>query len=106
MAIKKNHELEEQLIYLNSLKKTQLNNKKYIDSLYAQEEQKKPDPNQSYYPTHITFSIIQGKMAELASGVQEYDFIPLDSEAERNVPILKYIWNYEWLILSIMVLLV
>lgn len=49
------------------------------------------------YRSNITFSVIQNKKSEIIAGTQEYDFIPLDDDGTRNVPLIKEIWKYEWL---------
>lgn len=58
---------------------------------------KKLNPYQSNYSTNIIFSIVQAKMAELLSWMQEYDFIPLDDEAMNTMRLVKLIWQFEWI---------
>jgi hypothetical protein len=55
------------------------------------------DKYKSNYATNTIFSIINAKASEILTGIQEYDFIPLDDEALKNVKAVKKIWEYEWL---------
>lgn len=90
------HYVEERLTYLNSLKSDLiLKHRWWLDSYNWISEEK--DPYQTNYSSNIIFSVIQAKMAELLSWVQEYDFIPLDNDAYTRVSLLKEIWWYEWI---------
>ena len=90
------HYVEERLTYLNTLKKELIPQyRKWIEKYRWAVEEK--DPYQTNYASNVVFSVIQAKMAELLSWIQEYDFIPLSDEAYMRINLLKEIWKYEWL---------
>ena len=91
------HKVEDDLVYLYSLKSDQIGKKKERDDKYAQCLKQNMDPYKSHYSTNAIFSVIQGKMADIAAGIQEYDFLPEDDAAEKNINVVKSAWKYEWL---------
>lgn len=91
------HKVEKQLVYLHSLKKDLLPKRDIWEKKYMMQETEVPDPYKSSYQTDVTFSVIQAKASETAAGLQEYDFIPMDSEWGKNLPVFKRIWDYEWI---------
>ena len=90
-------EIESRLYYLHGLKQPAYKLVKDARKKYVWKKLQQPDPYKSNYETNVTFSVIQTKLAEVASGLQEYDFIPMDTAAEANKIIFKYIWQYVWL---------
>lgn len=97
MSEERLHKVEERLTYLFSIKsplaKQQLDWKKN----YIWVETEELDPYKSNFNSNLAFTIINAKASEILSWIQEYDFIPLNNEAQRNVLFVKKIWEYEWL---------
>jgi hypothetical protein len=91
------HNVESDLVYLYELKKNQVSKKQERDDKYAMTKSVATDPYKSSFSTNAIFSIIQGKMADIAAGIQEYDFLPQDADGEKNINVVKSVWAYEWL---------
>lgn len=91
------HKIEERLVYLNSLKLWMVRSYRRWMAKYRWVDETPKDPYQTDYSSNVIFSVIQWKQAELLSWVQEYDFIWLDDDWYRNVPLIKKIWDFEWI---------
>ena len=97
MPNKKYHTVEDRLVYLHSIKSDLVLKQKEWKENYIWNKSIPDDPYKSSYRTWVIFSIINAKAAELLSWVQEYDFMPLDDTALRNIHLIKKIWEYEWI---------
>ena len=91
------HEVETRLTLLHSYKSWLIAPAKEWDLKYIWQTSQEMDKYKSNYATNTIFSIINAKASEILTGIQEYDFIPLDDEALKNVKAVKKIWEYEWL---------
>lgn len=91
------NKIESDLVYLYSLKSEMLKWVKSRNDRFAMGQAQQTDPNKSSYSTNVIFAIIMGKLSEIATGIQEYDFIPEDGDAEKNLEVIKWIWTYVWL---------
>jgi len=64
----------------------------------AKSKRTKPkSKDKSDIKTDLALTVKLTKDAELLAWTQEYEFMPMDKEAQRNVPLLKEIWNYWWM---------
>lgn len=91
------HEVETRLVFLYWLKAELIPKQRERKKNYIWQSSIPKDPYKSNYKSNTIFSIINAKLAELLTWLQEYDFIPQDGDAMKNVRLIKNIWNYEWI---------
>lgn len=91
------HKVENRLTLLHSYKAELISKARDWDKKYLGQLTWTADPYKSNFNTNTIFSIVNAKAAEILTGIQEYDFIPLDDDWFRNVKAIKKIWEYEWL---------
>lgn len=97
MSEKKLHKVETRLTYLHKIKSPIAKKQPDWKQNYIWVETKELDPYKSNYSSNLAFSIINAKASEILSWMQEYDFIPLSNDAQRNVLFVQKLWEYEWL---------
>lgn len=94
---KENHLCEDRLLYLHSIKSELIPKQRKWKRKYKWERIKERSKTKSDYKTNTLFSIINAKKSEILTGLQEFDFIPMDDNAQRNIAFVKKIWAHEWL---------